>query len=484
VEDIVPVVPVTEGVAGETRLGPVAAAGDAPVGPMAASGAPIPVRSPVADEHAEPWQRVPARARGVDEHAELRPRVTLGLLAAQHGFIHAQTALLPLVFIAVMPVFGIGVGEIGLLLAAGNVLAGVVQVAYAPLQRVVTRRTLLGVGGILFGAAMTATAFATTWAAFSAATIVARVAGSPQHPVGNALIAEQHAVRARASAIAVHIAGGNLGTVAVPLAGAWVIASFGWPIAVAAVGIPAVVVGVLILLVVRESGTDRAAALAHGSVRAAFADVLREPDLRRLFAASSIAAAGRGIGVVATFVPLYLSRSLDLDAGTVALMYTLLLAGSVPGPLIAGRLAGRYGHRVVLAWSYVAGALALVLLVVAGGSPVLLWLAIALVGAFVFEEASLLQGLLVEAAPPQIRDAANSAYFTLMFIVGAAWAALLGALVAVLGDEAGFPVAFGVMAASYLVAIAFVLRMHAGGRPAVGEAATPGLPAARNADLQ
>jgi FSR family fosmidomycin resistance protein-like MFS transporter len=421
-------------------------------------------RAPIASVAApEPVARPRDPEAGAD--VDLRPRVTLALLSAQHGFIHAQTALLPLVFIAITPVFGLGVGEIGLLLAVGNVLTGVVQLAYAPLQRVVSRRTLLGAGGLLFGAAMTVTGLATSWAGFATATVVARVAGSPQHPVGNALIAEQRPVRARASAIASHIAGGNLGTVAVPLLGAWVIASFGWPVAVAAVGIPAFLVGALILVVVRESGADRAAALAHGSVRAAFAATFREADLRRLFAAASIAAAGRGIGVVSTFVPLYLSRSLDLDAGTIALMYTLLLAGSVPGPLIAGRLAGRFGHRPVLAWSYVAGAAALVLLVVAGGSTVLLWLAIGLVGAFVFEEASLLQGLLVEAAPPAIRDAANSVYFTLMFLVGAAWAALLGALVAVLGDDAGFPVVFLLMAASYLVAIVFVLRIRAGGRP-------------------
>ena len=416
---------------------------------------------------AEPAIGALGPAVAADPGADLRPRATLALLSAQHGFIHAQTALLPLVLIAVTPVFGIGVGEIGLLLAVGNLSAGVVQLAYAPLQRVMHRRSLLGIGGLLFGAAMTATGLATTWAGFAAATVTARIAGSPQHPVGNALIAEQRRERARPSAIAAHIAGGNLGTVAVPLVGAWVIASFGWPVALAAIGLPAMAVGVLILVVVRESGTDRAAARAHGSVRAAFAATFREADLRRLFAASSIAAAGRGIGVVSTFVPLYLSRSLDLDAGTVALMYTLLLAGSVPGPLIAGRLAGRYGHRPVLAWSYVAGAAALVLLVVAGGSVVLVWIAIALVGAFVFEEASLLQGLLVEAAPPPIRDAANSAYFTLMFVVGAAWAAALGALVAGLGDAAGFPVAFLVMAASYLVAIVFVLRIRAGGRPGV-----------------
>ena len=53
-----------------------------------------------------------------------------------------------------------------------------------------------------------------------------------------------------------------------------------------------------------------------------------------------------------------------------------------------------------------------------------------------------------------------------MFVVGAAWAAALGSLVAILGDTTGFPVAFLVMAASYLVAILFVVRIRAGGRPA------------------
>ncbi len=72
----------------------------------------------------------------------------------------------------------------------------------------------------------------------------------------------------------------------------------------------------------------------------------------------------------------------------------------------------------------------------------------------------------MEAAPAPIRDAANSAYFTLMFGVGAVWAAALGALVAALGDATGFTAAFLLMAASYLVAIVPVLGMRAGGRPA------------------
>jgi len=396
---------------------------------------------------------------------DVRPRRTLWLLSAQHGLIHAQTAVQPLIFIVVIDRFRIGVDDIGLLLAVGNILSGSVQLLYAPLSRVVTRRTILGAGGLVYGVGMTALATATSWLPFSFFTIVARVGGSPQHPVGNALIAEQRPVREHAGAIAAHIAGGNLGTVAVPLVGAWIIVSFGWPVAVAVIGIPSLVVAVAILVLVRESGQDRAAARAHGSTIAGFRALRGEHDLRWLFAASSIAAAGRGIGVVSTFVPLYLARVLGLDAGTVALMYTLLLAGSVPGPIVAGRLAGRYGHRRVLFGTYLLGAAALATLVVAGSSIPLVWLAIGFIGAFVYEESSLLQALLAEVAPTALRDVAFSAYFTLMFVVGAIWSAALGVLVGAMGDARGFPVAFALMAASYLAAILAVRSIRAGSRP-------------------
>jgi len=400
----------------------------------------------------------------------VRPRVTLGLVSAQHALIHAQTALLPLVFLPVIAAYGVGVGSVAFLLAASNLLAGVAQLVYGPLTRVMARRSILGLGGLVFGAGMSATALATSWATFSAATIVGRVGGSPQHPVGNALLAEQYPAERRGFAISTHIGIGNLGTVAVPLVGGWIIATAGWRPAVLAVGIPALVVAVLILAFVRETGADREIAIAHGSTRAAFRAVARERDLRWLFAASSVAAAGRGLGIVTTFVPLYLSRVLGLDTMTVTLMYTLLLVGSVPAPIVAGRLSDRLGHRRVLVVSYILGAASLFLLVVAGDRIPLVWLAIGFMSAFVFEESALLQALLADVAPTPIRDVAFSAYFTLMFGVGAVWAAVMGAIVALLGDAAGFPVAFLVMAASFLLAAVVVLPIRAGRTPSTSVA--------------
>jgi MFS family permease len=367
---------------------------------------------------------------------------------------------------------------VAFLLAASSLLAGVTQLAYGRLTRVMARRSILGLGGLVFGAGMSATALATSWATFSAATIVGRVGGSPQHPVGNALLAEQYPAERRGFAISTHIGIGNMGTVAVPLVGGWIIATAGWRPAVLVIGIPALVVAVLILVFVRETGADREIAIAHGSTRAAFRAVARERDLRWLFAASSVAAAGRGLGIVTTFVPLYLSRVLGLDAMTVTLMYTLLLVGSVPAPIVAGRLSDRLGHRRVLVVSYVLGAASLVLLVAAGDRIPLVWLAIGFMSAFVFEESALLQALLADVAPTPIRDVAFSAYFTLMFGVGAVWAAVMGAIVGTLGDTAGFPVAFLVMGASFMLAAIVVLPIRAGRSPGASDPAPMPMPAA------
>ena len=76
------------------------------------------------------------------------------------------------------------------------------------------------------------------------------------------------------------------------------------------------------------------------------------------------------------------------------------------------------------------------------------------------------QALLADVARPAIRDVAFSAYFTLMFGVGAIWAAALGALVGTLGDRAGFPVAFGISALSYLGAALVVTRIRTPSRRA------------------
>jgi FSR family fosmidomycin resistance protein-like MFS transporter len=400
----------------------------------------------------------------------INPMRTLWLLSAAHAVNHAQAAVMPLVYLAVIGEFGVGVAGIAFLAAAGNIASGLVQLAYGALTRVFSRRAILTVGGIVFGGGMAAQALASGFGTFALANIVSRVGGSPQHPVGNGLLAEQFPPERRGFAISAHIAGGNLGTVAVPLLGALLIAAVGWRWTVVLFGLPGIAVAVAMWLLVAESGADRAAARAYGSLRSAFAAVLRDRNLLLVYLSAMLGGGGRGLGVLNVFVPLYLSVVLHLDKTTVALMYTLLVIGSVPGPVVAGWLSDRIGRKPLIVGAYLFGALALVGFVLAGSNVTLLWLAIVPLSIFNFVESPQLQALLSDIAPPALRDASFSVYFTLAFGVGSLWVGLYGAVVGALGDQAGLTLVFWLMAAAFVLATLAVLPIRLDTRPAEGTA--------------
>jgi MFS family permease len=388
--------------------------------------------------------------------ADIRPNRTLWLLAAAHAVNHAQAAVLPLIYLAIIPEFHIDAAAIALLVAAGNVSSGLVQFTYAGLTRFFSRRTLLTVGGLIFGGGFAAQALATALPGFAVANVASRIGGSPQHPVGNALLSEQFPVQRRGFAISAHIAGGNVGTVIVPLLGAWLIAVYGWRWTVVLFGVPAILVAVAIFLFVRESGADRAAARAYGSIRTALRAVGRDRNLVLVYISAALGGGGRGLGVLNVFVPLYLTLVLGLNAGTVVLMYTLLVILSVPGPIVAGMLSDRFGRKPLILAAYFGGAASLVLFVLAGSNETLLWLAILLLGIFNFVESPQLQALLSDITPTPLRDASFSVYFTLAFGVGSLWVALYGWVIASMGETAGLPVTFFLMAGAFLAA-AFVV---------------------------
>ncbi len=365
----------------------------------------------------------------------VRPARTLWLLSAAHAVNHAQAALLPLVYLAVIGEFHVSVAAIAFLAAAGNVLSGLLQLTYAGITRVVSRRVILSAGGLLFGGGMAAQALASGFGFFALSNVLSRMAGSPQHPVGNALLAEQFPVERRGFAISAHISGGNIGTVAVPLLGAWLIAGIGWRWTVVLFGVPAMLIALAIFVLVRESGADRAAARAYGSLRSAYAAVLRDRNLAFVYLSAVLGGGGRGLGVLNVFVPLYLSLIIGLDQTTVALMYTVLVVGGVPAPVVAGWLSDRLGRKPLILGAYTGGVLALLVFVAAGSNVSLLWLGIVLLSTFNFVESPQLQALLSDLTKPALRDASFSVYFTLAFGVGSLWVALYGTVIGVLGER-------------------------------------------------
>lgn len=383
---------------------------------------------------------------------DVRPQRSLALLSVAHAVNHAFAVLLPLIFLAIIDEFGVGVEAVAFLAAAGAAMSGLVQLSYAEVTRRVSRRRLLGIGGLLFGGGFAAQALATGFGTFALANIVARIGGSPQHPVGNGLLAEQFPPRRRGFAISAHIAGGNVGTVVVAIVGVPLLAWIGWRGASVVFGVAAILIALLILVLVREHGTDRAAAVAGGSSRDALRRVISDRDLRWLFLTSVLGGGGRGLGVVNLFVLIYLTRVIGLDEATSGLMYGALIVFSVPMPLVAGSLSDRFGRKPLIIGAYIGGAVGFVVFLLAGSSLLGLWIGIAIMGLFSFAESPQLQALLADIAPAATRDASYALYFTLAFGVGSLWTAVYGVVIDSLGEATGVPVVFGLMALAFVAA--------------------------------
>ena len=377
---------------------------------------------------------------------------SLGLLSVAHAVNHAYAVLLPPIYLAIIEEFGVTVAAVAFLAAAGAFASGMVQLSYAELTRRVSRRGLLGLGGLVFGGGMAAMALATSFLTFALPNVLSRIGGSPQHPVGNGLLAEQFPTNRRGFAISAHIAGGNVGTVVVAVVGTPLLLLIGWRGMAIVLGVAAILIAVGILAFVREHGTDRAAAVAGGSSRDALRRVIADRDLRWLFLTSVLGGGGRGLGVVNLFALIYLTRVLGFDAATSGLMYGALIVFSVPMPLLAGWLSDRFGRKPLIVAAYLGGAIGFGVFVLAGSSLVWLWAGIVLMGLFSFAESPQLQALLADIAPPATRDASYALYFTLAFGVGSLWTAVYGVVIDLMGEPTGVPVVFWLMAAAFVAA--------------------------------
>ncbi len=402
-------------------------------------------------------------ASQVDRNSpSVRAGLTLALIAAAHAAIHAQSALMPLVYPMMSEEFGLDAGDIGIFIAVTTAVGGTMQLAYGFLTRVIARPALLAGGQVVFGLGLLLSGLARSVGQLLAAISVARIGASPQHPVGNALLSDTYPAERRGFAISAHIAGGNVGTVVVPFVGGAMLLALGWQTTLALFGIPPLVIGVLLALFVRERHAGyRERARASGSVWSQIQEVFGRRDLRLILGASLVAAGGRGLDIVAPFMVLYLSGPLGLDDSTVGILYALLLVGAVVGPLLAGILSDRFGRRRTLVTYYVLSAAGIIAFTLAGANLVFLVPLLLPFGTAVFSESPVLQAYLADRAVGPLRDVAFSVYFTFAFGIGAFWAVVIGQVV----SAYGFPVAFGVMAASYLVAAFMLIAVRDVGSP-------------------
>ncbi len=408
----------------------------------------------------------------------------LTLVSAAHAVIHAIAVLMPLIYPLIQKEYNLSYTQIGLIIAIPNAVGGLLQIGCGLLSRYVLRKAMLGVGSMLVGVSTFFTGTITGYWSLMTWSIFSRIAGAPQHPIGSSYLTDRYGHRRHGYALAWHVAGGNIGTLAVPFIAGPLLGIWGWRPVLYLAALPGILIGIAILILVDEKGLldrrvsrkqNRGEQDQNSSVATklkAGLKVLAQPLQNRtlviIMVVSIIAAGGRGLGNVTTYVPLYLQNVRHLDSGIISILFALLLLGSVLGPLLGGRISDAAGRRLMLLIFYGSSALTTIFFLVVASPGMPFWLiplALLLMGFAVYAESPLLQAYLADEASPAIRDTAFSLYFALACGVGSAWSGILGWMI----DHFGFGAAFWTMAASY-VAAGLLLLLIRKKRPEVGKA--------------
>jgi MFS transporter, FSR family, fosmidomycin resistance protein len=194
-----------------------------------------------------------------------------------------------------------------------------------------------------------------------------------------------------------------------------------------------------------------------------------EPDQWRPFALLSAAVAARSVvyfGLM-TLVPLYFVNHLDTSEATANTALTVMLAAGAIGTLIGGRLADRFGRRVVLRTSMAALTPLLVVLLLGGVGVAIA--ALALIGAATIATFSVTVVMGQEYLPSRLGIASG---VTLGLAIG--FGGLGAAVLGVIADAYGLRAALEVVAVLPLPALALAMALPEGRRPGSGRA-----PAAR-----
>ena len=380
------------------------------------------------------------------------------LVSASHASQHMYSALLPLTYSYVLIAFHINYAELGLAVAASSVVGGLSQITAGYVSRRVTARWILGSQNLIVGLCAVLGSLAPTYPLFAGAQGVAQLGASQQHPVGSAVLARTYPDR-RGSVLTVHTISGSLGSLLIPLPAAVMLSRLGWRPTMLILSAPLFLMGVILLLTFPVMARPRLRSRLPGRSR------LRWPSLPRAemihprvvilgILAATVAAAGRGLGTLNAYVPLFLRNRAHIPEVEVGLIFDLMLLGAVVGPLIGGALSDRLGRLPVI---WVAYAVAAVFVFALGRSagmplPIIVMLALA-VGVFAYIENPLLQALVSDGVTSEGQSSVFGIYFTLAYGVGSLWLALLGWVIGAFG----FPAAFSIMAGSYLVAGAVLI---------------------------
>ncbi len=285
----------------------------------------------------------------------------VGLVSAAHFVSHYYILLLPPLFPFVRAEYGVSYTEIGLALAAFNVVSAALQTPAGFLVDWLGARILLIIGLLLGAVAFTvAGAFDSFWL-FVAMFAIAGVGNTAYHPADYALLSHHVPARRIGHAFSIHTFSGMLGSAAAPGSLLLMQSIWGWRGAFIGAGVLGFAAAALLLTMTDDNETTNAATPRGAETANVGWRLLLSPPILLNLAFFVLLALMSGGMYNYSVVALGALEGTPVAVANTALSANLLLAAI--GVLIGGLVVGRTTRHSTVAGLGLVAIVALVLLI-------------------------------------------------------------------------------------------------------------------------
>jgi MFS family permease len=349
--------------------------------------------------------------------------------------------------------------QIGIMTGLLNVL-GILPILYSILSRRISRRVLLGSSNILMGLGCILTGAADRFALVLGGTSASGIGQAGQHPMSSSIITEKYEKRGIGSALSLFFGLGYVGNIISPLLLSSVAFLYGYQSAFFVLGLIPIFTGILILVVLRKEPAASVVQIDHEErnlgqdVRAS----LKVPGAIAILLAYGFVSGGTGLGVLNTWVPLFLRSPKGLNqpilaAGIVSALGTI---GGVIGTIYLGRVAEKRGYLKIAMISLTITTVMILSLSFYTTFSLLIIPNLFLLSLTTFSLTSLMQAHLMSVAGPNERDILTGLFFAVGAGVSALWSTLLGFLI----DKYNFNVVWTTMGVAGIIALFLLIYSY------------------------
>jgi len=349
----------------------------------------------------------------------------------QHVYV-GSSILLPMIFEDLK----LNYSEFGLAIAVSSLLGGLFQVVFGIASRRIARHILLGLGNIMLSIGTFLTGLSRGLIDFLCARLLSNIGVAPQHPMGTAIISEAFDEKSRGKAIGFHYGVAYIGNIIGPIIMTILSITFGWRSTLCFFSIPIFIVGLMItwyLSASEEKGNRSGKGEESEKTRLA-GDVILLMKTRGIIlvlTAQALNSGGIDLGILTTYIPIFLANFLEMDAYERGIVYTIGLLGGVIGPVLMGNYAIRIGYIRTSAISALLASLLTYILTShsVGAASIIVALHLFALMFLSFSLPTLMQSYMASITSGYNRDLAVGIYFTMNSISSSLWVWIIGQLI-------------------------------------------------------